>query len=40
MAVSGVMNFSITGTDVLTLGIILFFLQLSRKIINPIVQIS
>lgn len=40
MAISGVMNVSLTGIDVLTLGMIASFLQLSRSFINPIAQVS
>lgn len=40
MAIAGVTNLSITGTDILTLGMIASFLQLSRNFINPIAQIS
>lgn len=40
MAIVGTPNFSLTGTGVITLGMIASFLQLSRNFINPIAQIS
>lgn len=40
MAIIGTPNFSLTGTGVITLGMIASFLQLSRNFINPIAQIS
>lgn len=40
MAVAGVWNISITGTGVVTLGMIASFLQLSRSFITPISQVS
>lgn len=40
MAVAGVKNISITGTGVLSLGMIASFLQLSRSFVMPISQVS
>lgn len=40
LAVGGVQNYSITGADVVTLGMIASFLQLSRNFIQPIAQVS
>ncbi|MBQ7794750.1 MAG: ABC transporter ATP-binding protein [Clostridia bacterium] len=40
MAISGAWNVSITGTGVLTLGVIASFLQLSRSFVMPINQVS
>lgn len=40
MAIVGTPNVSLTGTGVITLGMIASFLQLSRNFINPIAQIS
>ncbi|WP_422485458.1 ABC transporter ATP-binding protein [Gudongella sp. DL1XJH-153] len=40
LAVGGIQNFSITGADVVTLGMIASFLQLSRNFIQPIAQVS
>ncbi len=40
MGIAGVVNFSLRGASVLTLGTIASFLQLSRSFINPISQIS
>lgn len=40
MAIFKVSNFSLTGFDVMTLGMIASFLQLSRSFINPISQVS
>lgn len=40
MGISGITNFSLAGTGVLTLGTIASFLQLSRSFINPIAQVS
>nr|WP_172635928.1 ABC transporter ATP-binding protein [Desulfitobacterium dichloroeliminans] len=40
MAIGGVTNFTITGINVLTLGTIASFLQLSRSFIMPIAQVS
>ena len=40
LAISGVTNFSIVGSGVISLGMIASFLQLSRNFINPIAQIS
>ncbi len=40
MAISGVWNIGLTGTGVLTLGIIASFLQLSRSFVMPINQVS
>lgn len=40
LAIKGVVNVSLRGTGVLTLGAIASFLQLSRNFINPIGQIS
>ncbi len=40
MAINGVWNVSITGTGVVTLGMIASFLQLSRSFIMPINQVS
>jgi len=40
LAVGGVQNYSITGVDIITLGMIASFLQLSRNFIQPIAQVS
>ena len=40
MAISGVMNLGLTGTDTMTLGMIASFLTLSRSFTGPIAQIS
>ena len=40
LGIAGVMNISLTGIGVLTLGAIASFLQLSRSFINPISQVS
>jgi ATP-binding cassette subfamily B protein len=40
LAVGGVQNYSITGADIVTLGMIASFLQLSRNFIQPIAQVS
>ncbi len=40
MAISEVTNFSLTGRDVISLGMIASFLQLSRSFINPLAQVS
>ncbi len=40
MGIAGVMNLSLLGTNVLTLGMIASFLQLSRSFIMPISQMS
>ncbi|MGN0506164.1 MAG: ABC transporter ATP-binding protein [Lachnospiraceae bacterium] len=40
MAISGVTNLTITGTNVLTLGTIASFLTLSRNFTNPIAQLA
>lgn len=40
LSILGVTNISLTGTDLLTLGIIASFLQLSRNFIQPIAQVS
>jgi|LSQX01.2.fsa_nt_gb ATP-binding cassette subfamily B protein len=40
LAVGSVQNISITGVDVVTLGMIASFLQLSRNFIHPIAQVS
>jgi ATP-binding cassette subfamily B protein len=40
LAINGVMNLSITGTDALTLGAIVSFMQLSRGFMNPLSQVS
>ena len=40
LAIAGVTNISLTGTDVITLGVIASFLQLSRSLIQPIAQVS
>ncbi len=40
LSILGVVNISLTGTDLLTLGIIASFLQLSRNFIQPIAQVS
>ncbi len=40
MGISKVMNLSLTGTDVITLGMIASFLQLSRSFIQPLGQVS
>ncbi len=40
MAISALPNFSLTGRDVITLGMIASFLQLSRSFIHPLAQVS
>lgn len=40
MAVGDVQNLSLGGTNVLTLGMIASFLQLSRSFVNPVTQVS
>ena len=40
MAISGVMNLGLTGTDTMTLGMIASFLTLSRSFTGPIAQIT
>jgi ATP-binding cassette subfamily B protein len=40
LAINGIMNLSITGTGVLTLGAIVSFMQLSRGFMNPLSQVS
>ncbi len=40
MAINGTANLSLSGTDVMTLGMIASFLTLSRNFINPISQIA
>lgn len=40
MAIQGITNLGLTGTGMLTLGMIASFLTLSRSLINPISQIS
>lgn len=40
LAVGGIQNYSITGADVVTLGMIASFLQLSRNFVQPIAQVS
>lgn len=40
MAISEVTNFSLTGRDVISLGMIASFLQLSRSFIHPLAQVS
>jgi len=40
LAIAGVTNISLTGVDVITLGVIASFLQLSRSLIQPIAQVS
>jgi ATP-binding cassette subfamily B multidrug efflux pump len=40
MGISKVMNLSLTGSDVITLGMIASFLQLSRSFIQPLGQVS
>ena len=40
LGIKGVMNISLTGIGVLTLGAIASFLQLSRSFVNPIAQVS
>lgn len=40
LAIGGIANISLTGTGVLTLGMIASFLQLSRSFINPLAQVS
>lgn len=40
LAISGVTNISLTGTDVISLGMIASFLQLSRSFIQPLGQVS
>lgn len=40
LGINGVINISLTGIGVLTLGAIVSFLQLSRSFINPISQVS
>lgn len=40
MGISGIMNVSLTGIDVISLGMIASFLQLSRSFIQPLGQVS
>jgi len=40
MAISEVTNFSLTGRDIISLGMIASFLQLSRSFIHPLAQVS
>jgi ATP-binding cassette subfamily B protein len=40
LAINGIMNLTITGTGVLTLGAIVSFMQLSRGFMNPLSQVS
>jgi len=40
MAIDGIVNLSLGGTNVMTLGMIASFLQLSRNFIHPISQVS
>jgi len=40
MAISELTNFSLTGRDVISLGMIASFLQLSRSFIHPLAQVS
>ena len=40
LGIAGVMNLSLTGAGIITLGMIASFLQLSRSFINPISQVS
>lgn len=40
LAIQGTMNINLTGTGVLTLGMIASFLQLSRSFINPLAQVA
>ncbi|MCD8299791.1 MAG: ABC transporter ATP-binding protein/permease [Clostridiales bacterium] len=40
LGIAGVMNVSLTGVGVITLGAIASFLQLSRTFVNPIAQVS
>ena len=40
MAIAGITNLGLTGTNVLTLGAIASFLTLTRSFVNPIAQIS
>lgn len=40
MVIAGLTNYSLTGVDVVSLGMIASFLQLSRNFINPIAQVS
>ena len=40
MAIAQVTNFNLTGRDIITLGMIASFLQLSRSFIHPLAQVS